>query len=129
MIFQPAFTWSRHSEGLDRAGGLLIGMTDAGESLRESCVLRGARGPPSPISNFRGAGGTADVLATRWTAPGVKLRRVLRVGSWNILSLLEVHRLPHSSDGLSRLRVDMVGLSETRKPGSGETSSEGFTYY
>ena len=60
---------------------------------------------------------------------GVKLRRVLRVGSWNILSLLEDPRLPHSSDGLSRLRVDMVGLSETRKPGSGETSSKGFTYY
>ncbi|KAG0724686.1 Craniofacial development protein 2 [Chionoecetes opilio] len=27
------------------------------------------------------------------------------------------------------LRVDIVGLSETRRPGSGETSSGGYTYY
>ena len=31
-------------------------------------------------------------------------------------------------DKLSKLRVDMVGLSDTRRPGSGETSSKGFTY-
>ena len=36
-------------------------MTDAGESLREPCVLRGAGGPPSPTSDFGGAGGAADV--------------------------------------------------------------------
>ena len=51
------------------------------------------------------------------------------MGFWNVLSLSEDHRLPHLSDELSRLRVDMVGLSETRRPGSGETSSKGFTYY
>ena len=109
--------------------GLPTGMTDAGESLREPCVLRGAGGPPSPTSDFGGAGGAADVAPTCWTAPGVNLRRVLRVGSWNVLSLSEDHQLPHLSDELSRLRVDVVGLSETRRPGSGETSSKGFTYY
>ena len=51
------------------------------------------------------------------------------MGFWNVLSLSEDHRLPHLSDDLSRLRVDMVGLSETRRLGSGETSSKGFTYY
>ena len=51
-------------------------------------------------------------------------------GSWKVLSFLENHQLPHLSDELSRLRVDVVGLSETRRPGSGETSSKkGFTYY
>ena len=65
----------------------------------------------------------------RWTTPGVNLQRVLRVGSWKVLSLSEDHRLPHLSDELSSLRVDMMGLSETRRPGSGETSSKGFTYY
>ena len=35
----------------------------------------------------------------------------------------------NESDELSRLRVDMVGLSETKRPGSGKTSSKGFTYY
>ena len=90
--------------------GLPTGMTDAGESLREPCVLREVGGPPNPISKFRGAGGATDVAPTRWTTPGVNLQRVLRVGSWNVLSLSEDHRLPHLSDELSRLRVDMVGL-------------------
>ena len=51
----------------------------------------------------------------------------LRVGSWNVLSLSEDQQLPHLWDELSRLRVDMVGFYETRRPGSGETSSKGFT--
>ena len=48
--------------------GLPTGMTDAGESLREPCVLKGAGGPPSPTSDFGGAGGAADVAPARWTA-------------------------------------------------------------
>ena len=51
------------------------------------------------------------------------------MGSWNILSLSDDHRLPHLSDELSRMKVDIVGLSETRRPGSGEISSKGYTYY
>ena len=51
------------------------------------------------------------------------------MGSWNVLSLSEDHRLSHLSDELSSLRMDIAGLSETRRPGSGETSSKGFTYY
>ena len=109
--------------------GLPTGMTDAGESLQEPFVLRRAGGPPSPISNFRSSGGAADMALTRWTTPGVNLGRVVRVGSWNVLKLSEDHRLPYLSDELSKMKVDMVGLSETRRPGSGETSSKGFTYY
>ena len=71
--------------------GLPTGMTDAGESLREPYVLKGAGGSPSSISNFGVTGGTADVATTRWTTPGVNLRRVLRVGSWNVPSLSEDH--------------------------------------
>ena len=37
--------------------------------------------------------------------------------------------MPHVSDELSRLRVNIVGLSETRRSGNCETSSEGFIYY
>ena len=37
--------------------------------------------------------------------------------------------MPHISDQLNRLQEDMVGLSETRKPVSGETISKGFIYY
>ena len=104
------------SRGPRHQRGLPTGMTDAGESLREPCVLRGAGGPLSPTSDFGDADGAADVAPARWTAPGVILRRILRVGSWNVLSLSEDHRLPHLSDELSRLRVDMVGLSQTRSP-------------
>ena len=82
---------------------------------------------PCPISNFGGTGGAADVVPTRWTTLGVNFRKVLRVASWNTLSLSEDHGLPHLSDERSRLRVDMLGLSETRKPGSGKTSSKGST--
>ena len=55
-------------------------MTDVGESMREPCVMRGAGGPPSPTSDFRGADGAADMAPARWTAPGVNQQRVLRVG-------------------------------------------------
>ena len=41
--------------------GLPTGMTDAGESLREPCVLKGEGGPPGPTSDFGGGGGAADV--------------------------------------------------------------------
>ena len=101
----------------------------AGQSLRDPCTLRGVRGPPRSAFNSGGDRGAAEAAPARRTNPGVNLRRVLRVGSWNILSLSEDHRLPHLSDELSRLRVDMVGLSETRRPGSGDISSRGFTYY
>ena len=37
------------------------------------------------------------------------------------------HRLPHLLDGFSRLRVNMVGFSETRRNGSDMASSKGFT--
>ena len=90
----------------------------------ETHVLKEAEGSPSPISDFGDTSGAADVVPACWTTPGMNLQRVLHVGSWNVLSLSEDHRLPHLSDELSRLRVDMVELSETRRPGSGETSSK-----
>ena len=54
----------------DRAEGPAYWYDGCRESLREPCVLRGAGEPPSPISNFGGAGGAADVTHTRWTTPG-----------------------------------------------------------
>ena len=109
--------------------GLVDHMTGAGQSLRDPCIPMGARGPPRFAFSFGGAGRCADVAPARRTIPGVNLRRVLRVGSWNVQTLSEDHRLPHLSDELSRLRVDMVGLSETRRPGTGEISSKGYSYY
>ena len=51
------------------------------------------------------------------------------MGSRNVLSVSNDHRLPYLSEELSRLRMDMLGLSETRRPDSGETRSKGFIYY
>ena len=55
------------------------------------------------------------------------LHRVLDVGTWNVLNLLENRRLPHLSNELRRVRMDMVGHSETRRQSSDKTSSKGFT--
>ncbi|KAG0725429.1 Craniofacial development protein 2 [Chionoecetes opilio] len=104
-------------------------MTSAGQSPRESRTLNQVVGPPSPTFSYGGGRGGAEAAPARRITPGINLRRVLRVGSWNVLSLSDDHRLPLLSGELSRLRVDIVGLSETRRPGSGETSSGGYTYY
>ena len=75
-----------------------------------------------------GGRGGANVARARRAGPGVNLRRALRVATWNIMSLSEDHRLPLLSRELKKLKVDIVSLSETRRPGSGEISSGGYTY-
>ena len=82
---------------------------------------------PSSRSGSRRGG--AEVARARRVRPGVNLRRALRVGAWNVLSLSDDHRLPCLSDELRKLRVDIVGLSEVRRPGSGEISRGCYTYY
>ncbi|KAG0720949.1 hypothetical protein GWK47_047408 [Chionoecetes opilio] len=77
----------------------------------------------------RGGRGGAEAAPARRITPWINFRRALRVGSWNVLSLSDDHRLPLPSGELSRLRVDIVALSETRRPVSGETSSGGYTCY
>ena len=51
------------------------------------------------------------------------------MGAWNILSLSEDDRLPLLSAELGRLGIAIAALSEVRRPGSGEISSGGYTYY
>ena len=100
---------------------------------RPSNPGRGRRAPlshqnhPTPLNGGRRGG--ADEARTRRAGPGVNLRRALRVGAWNVLTLSDDERLPHLSKELRRLRVDIVGLSEVRRPYSGEISSGGYTYY
>ena len=60
---------------------------------------------------------------------GINLRRPLRVGAWNVLSLSEDNRLLHLSGEVRRLGVEVAALSQTRRPGTGEISSGGYTYY
>ena len=104
-------------------------MMGAGKSSRDICNLNSVGGSPPPAFNSGGDRGAAEAVPTRRTSSGTNLWQVLHVDSWNILSLSEDHRLPHLSDELSRLRMDILGFSEARRPESGEISSRGFTYY
>ena len=104
-------------------------ITGARQRPRDPCNLNGVGGRPRPIFDSGVGLRAAGAAPTRRTSSGVNLRRVLLVGSWNIPTFSENHRLPHLSDKLNKLRMDKVGLSETRRPGIGEISSRGFTYY
>ena len=101
-------------------GGLIDQITNAEQSPLNSCNLN------SVTFNSEDDLGAAEEMPTRRTSSGVNLRWVLLVGPWNIPTLLEAQRLTHK---LSRLRMDIVRLSETRRPGSGEISNRGFIYY
>ena len=74
---------------LRRAAHRMMGL---GQSLREpqSLMIGGKpRGniPGSDCGRVCQSG--AEVLSTRWRSPWVNLRRSLRVGAWNVLSLRE----------------------------------------
>ncbi|XP_050735881.1 uncharacterized protein LOC127008208 [Eriocheir sinensis] len=108
--------------------GSLQSVTGAGQSLRDPCTSK-EEGPPSPSFCFGGDRGGAEAVPTHKTRPGADLQRALCVGSWNVRSLSDDDRLPYLSNELRRLRVDIVALSETRRPGNGEISEGVFTFY
>ena len=64
----------------------MVQMTGAGQSPREPCNMNGVIGSRRSAFNFRCDEGIAEAAPTRRTSSGVNLWRVLRVGSWNILS-------------------------------------------
>ena len=58
--------------------------------------------------------GGAEVSSTRRRSHWVNLRRSLRAGAWNVLSLREDDHLSLLSSELKRLDVGIVALSEVR---------------
>ena len=85
---------------------------------------------PLPRLGFGGnAAGGAEASSTGRRSAGVNLRRPLRVGTWNVLSLADDDHIPVLSKELSRLGIAVVGLTEVRRPGSGMTVVGGYTYY
>ena len=64
----------------------------------------------------------------RWS-PWVNLRRSLRVGVWNVLSLREDDHLSLLSSELKRLDIGIAALSEVRRPDCGKIMVGGYTYY
>ena len=62
-------------------------------------------------------------------SPRINLRRLVRVGAWNLLSMQDDLRIPHLSRELARLGVAVAALSEVRRPGEGECTSGGYYYW
>ena len=51
------------------------------------------------------------------------------MGAWNVLSLREDDHVSLLSSELKRLNISIAGLSEVRRPDSGEIMAGGYTYY
>ena len=71
--------------------------------------------------------GGAQVSSTRRRSPSVNLRRSLRVGAWNVLSLREDDHLSLISSELKRLNICIAALSEVRTLDSGKIIAGGYT--
>ena len=87
--------------------------------------------PRSPQAGMGAASrrGGAEEASAGPRSPRLNLRRSIRVGAWNVLSLQEDARVPALSAELARLGIAVAALSEVRRPGSGEISVGGYTYY
>ena len=67
--------------------------------------------------------------STRRRSPWVNLRRSLRVGAWNVLSLIEDNHLSLLSSELKRVDIGIAAISEVRRLDCGEIMVGGYTYY
>ena len=74
-------------------------------------------------------GGGAEDSSPGPRSSRLNLRRSIRVGAWNVLSLQDDCRVPALSAELGRLGIAVAALSEVRRPGNGEISVGGYTYY
>ena len=73
--------------------------------------------------------GSAEVSSTRQWSPWINLRRSLRVGAWNVLSLREDDHLSLLPSQLNRLNISIAALSELQRPDCVEIMMGGYTYY
>ena len=83
--------------------------------------------PGSDCGSVRRGG--AEVSSTRKRSPWVNLRRSLRVGAWNVVSLREDDHLSLLSSELKRLNIGIAALPKVWRPDSGEIMAGGYTYY
>ena len=106
-------------------------MTGLGQSLRDpqSLMIGGKPWGNIPRSDCgRVCRSGAEVSSTRRRSPWVNLRRSLRVGAWNVLSLREDDHLSLLSSELKRLDIGIAALSDVRRPDCGEIMARGYTY-
>ena len=73
--------------------------------------------------------GGAEESSTGPRRSRLNLRREVRVGAWNVLSLQDDARVPALSVELARLGIAVAAFSEVRRPGRGQISVGGYTYY
>ena len=108
-------------------------MTGSRQSLRDpgSPTEQGRVGAPKVgCGREQRTHGGAEASSTgRRSSKRLNLRRPLRVGAWNILSLASDDHLPLLAMELRRLNISIAALSEVRRPRSGEISEGGFTFY
>lgn len=52
-----------------------------------------------------------------------------RIGTWNTRTLFESGKLDNAIQEMTRLRLDILGVSETRWPGSGICQKNGAVFY
>ena len=123
-----------HSVGLPPVQLSTIGVTHRMMGLRQSLrdsqsLMRGGK----PWSNITGSDcgrvcrGGVEVSSTRRRSPWVNMRRSLRVGAWNVLSLREDDHL--SSSEVKRLDIGIAALSVVRRPDCGDIMVGGCAYY
>ena len=86
----------------------------------------GQKGPRHLLSNQ----GRDEKLATgRGNSNGkVQIRKTLRIGTWNVRSMLQLGKVQVLGEELERNKVDICGLAEVRWEGQGHfTTSDGHT--
>ena len=103
-------------------------MTTSGQSRKDlrRPKKRDHRGRRGSQPSLIGAEVSAAVMPG---LPKVNLRKTVRVGSWNVRTLRSDDAIWQLSEELRRLRLSVAALSEVRRPGEGQISVGGYTYF
>ena len=103
-------------------------MTTSGQSRKDlrRPKKRDHRGRRGSQPSLIGAEVSAAVVPG---LPKVNLRKTVRVGSWNVRTLRSDDAIWQLSEELRRLRLSVAALSEVRRPGEGQISVGGYTYF
>ena len=70
-----------------------------------------------------------QVTFDRQQATARKLKEPLRIAIWNVRSLLQKGKLDNIKQEMERLKINILGLSEVRWKGAGETTGKSKFYY
>ena len=80
---------------------------------------------PRPLSSDQGR---MNKLATGNTQRLKLAKNILTVGTWNVQTLWAAGKLELVRNEMKRFRYDIIGISEVRWTGNGETSNGDFIW-